>query len=95
MTEPMICTELGSVPTEECCIRDRFSDEALAECKRYMLLLMERFGEPPPGAVYWVSKLDLPTPDGGYILALCHLHDDKDAAAFAELVKGNLPRVWT
>ncbi len=94
-----ITLELGSAPCEEPCVqvaRDeaaRYLPLMREECRRFRSLLLDQFGQPPPGATLTIKRFEH---DFGPRLKVCVVFDEtvKDAVQYAYELEEEIPDTW-
>ena len=87
---------IGSSPCDEPCAQvgqDNYAVQAKQECRRYIELLLKKFGEPPEGAS--LSVKGFPHDFGTYYEVVVNYDDDDRAGLdYALLLEGNSPATW-
>ena len=87
---------IGSSPCDEPCAQvgqDNYAVQAKKECRRYIELLLKKFGEPPEGAS--LSVKGFPHDFGTYYEVVVNYDDDDRAGLdYALLLEGNSPATW-
>lgn len=87
---------IGSAPSEEECAQVGDPDyrvKAVAECRRFIVLLREMFGAEPEGAKLAVKAF--PHDFGTYHEVVCYYDESmQEAVDYAFKVEANVPATW-
>jgi hypothetical protein len=87
---------LGTAPVDEPCAQlgqpDDY-DKVREECRRFITLLRQKFGDEPPGAAFGIKSF--PHDFGTYYEVVCLFdRDDEEAAHYAYRCEDELPATW-
>jgi hypothetical protein len=87
---------IGPTPCEEPCAQVgelNYREKALAECRRFLLLLRKKFGPEPEGA--WLSVKWFPHDFGDYAEVVCYFNTDIPASVdYAYRCEAETPAAW-
>lgn len=89
---------LGPTPCDELCAQvgdPDYHDRATLEVRRYIDLLVKKFGDPPGGAYYTFGMKSFPHDYGSYWEAVIYYDTElPETVEFAFRVENNLPATW-
>ena len=87
---------LGTAPIDEPCAQlgqDDYYDKVKAECRRFIQLLRQTFGDEPPGARFALKSFEHDF--GTYYEVVCLFDtNDEEAAHYAFRCEDELPTTW-
>jgi hypothetical protein len=87
---------LGTAPVDEPCAQvgqPDYHDNVKSECRRFITLLRQTFGDEPPGARFAIKSFNHDF--GLYYEVVCLFDtDDEEAAHYAFRCEDELPATW-
>jgi hypothetical protein len=87
---------LGTAPVDEPCAQlgqPDYYDKVRDECRRFIRLLRQKFGEEPPGARFAIKGFDHDF--GTYYEVVVHFDtDDEEASHYPYRCEDELPATW-
>jgi hypothetical protein len=87
---------LGPTPSEELCAQvgePDYPEKAVAECRRFIQLLRQKFGPEPRGA--WLTTKWFPHDFGSYCEVVCHFDtDSEESVEYALCCEAEMPATW-
>jgi hypothetical protein len=89
--------DIGPTPCDEECVQvgsDGYAGRAVAECRRFIVLIREVLGPEPPGARLFVQRC--PHELGEYHEVACRYEDgNEEAEEYAFRCEAEAPMKWT